>query len=258
MRKSDFLDISFSNGGLFTSSGEWIHPERIIDSNELIVVINGELFIEENGNQVILTRGDFCILRKGLKHKGYKKSTSTVSFYWLHFFDNNFSFPVLGKLTNLSLIIQQIKHLLQISVTENYLPQTADSAFYVILSEIDFQNQNSSSNNSLASKTYEYIRSHSNEKLTVSSVANHFGYNPNYISRILKKAYNKNLNECIIEGRINLAKYLLSTTNYTVSTIAEDLGYQDANLFIKFFKYNTDSTPLEYRNSFINQHTNHI
>lgn len=258
MRKYDISDISFSNGGLFTSSGEWIHSERIIDSNELIVVTNGTVYIEEDGNRMELEKGDFCILRKGVRHRGYKKSADTVSFYWLHFYGDFSDPPRSGTLSDLPLAVQEIKHLLQISATENYLPKTADCAFYVILSEILYQNISSSAKNTLASKVYEYIRSHSAAKLTAQSVGRHFDYDPNYLSKVLKKAYGKNLNQCIIEGRISLAKLLLSTTNYTLSKISDELGYFDSNLFIKFFKYNTGSTPLEYRNGFINQHTNHI
>ena len=42
MRKSDLFDLCFYGGGNFTSKREWIHQERTINSNELIVVTKGE------------------------------------------------------------------------------------------------------------------------------------------------------------------------------------------------------------------------
>ena len=62
MRNSDLFDLCFYGGGNFTSKREWIHQERTINSNELIVVTKGEVFIEENGKRFTVKENEFLIL----------------------------------------------------------------------------------------------------------------------------------------------------------------------------------------------------
>ena len=44
-----FEEIKWISSGKFVSRGEWIHPDRIIDSYEIIFVIKGTVYIDENG-----------------------------------------------------------------------------------------------------------------------------------------------------------------------------------------------------------------
>ena len=55
------------------------------------------------------------------------------------------------------------------------------------------------------------------------------------------------MNEYIINVRLNAAKALLSSSAYTVNEISEQLGCENANRFTKFFKYHTGISPQEYR-----------
>ena len=41
-------NVKYDGSGKFISRGEWIHPERIIKSYEIILVTEGEVNIEEN------------------------------------------------------------------------------------------------------------------------------------------------------------------------------------------------------------------
>jgi two-component system response regulator YesN len=62
---------------------------------------------------------------------------------------------------------------------------------------------------------------------------------------------NKNFHEFINNERIEEAKKLLKNTNYPISTIAYDLGFNDSNYFSVVFKKFTGKTPKEYRNTLI-------
>ena len=53
MRKSDFLTLGFSNGGLFSSAGPYRHSTRVIDSLELIVVTGGTLYMQQDGIEYV-------------------------------------------------------------------------------------------------------------------------------------------------------------------------------------------------------------
>ena len=77
--------------GNFTSDNNWIHMERIIDSYEIIIVNKGTVYIEQDDEKYKLREGDFLLLEPGRKHKGYAASPKGTSFYWAHFYCNEFS-----------------------------------------------------------------------------------------------------------------------------------------------------------------------
>ena len=56
--------FDYINGGLFKSAEPWIHPERIIDSNEIVFVTKGTVFIEEDGIKYTLQKDDVLYLER--------------------------------------------------------------------------------------------------------------------------------------------------------------------------------------------------
>ena len=71
-------------GGLFKSEDSWIHPDALINTNEIIFVTKGTVFIEEDGAEYTLRENDVLYLEKGKPHGGFKESCG-VEFYWIHF-----------------------------------------------------------------------------------------------------------------------------------------------------------------------------
>ncbi len=70
---------------------------------------------------------------------------------------------------------------------------------------------------------------------------------PKYLSRIFKQNTGTRFSDFRLEIKINEAKSLLQSTDYNVNQIAERLGYQNAESFIRIFKKLTGSTPTEFR-----------
>lgn len=80
-----FEDVKKCGVGKFTSHGEWIHPDRVIDSYEIIFVTKGEVYISESGTEHRLKHSEILILQPNLRHFGYKASTNT-EFWGLHWY----------------------------------------------------------------------------------------------------------------------------------------------------------------------------
>ena len=78
-------DITYVYGGLFTSEGVWIHPTVTIDTTELIVMIKGDAYLQEEDCEYHLQPGDFLFFEPGKVHGGTQQSHEQVSFYWFHF-----------------------------------------------------------------------------------------------------------------------------------------------------------------------------
>ena len=95
----------------------------------------------------------------------------------------------------------------------------------------------------------EYIRTHCDEKLTLQSLAKKSFYNPSYFSRLFRDLYGMTVTEYINHSRVEKAKELLLTTNYTVQEISEQVGYSGQSAFYKKFSEITGVTPKQYRES---------
>lgn len=260
MRNSDLL--KFESGGRFSTAQPWIHSERTIDTYELIFATKGTIHLFEEGTNNVLNPDDYLLLSPNKRHGGSRHSQGDVEFFWLHFnrLPEEFQFLAehpFGSLAETARITQIIRLLLHCSNAPAYPTATADHLIYVLLAELAVLQQQSEPQNALAARTHEFIRSYSYRPLTAAQVASELQYHPDHLSRVLKKCYGFTLQQDINNERINRAKQLLLTTDRTVSQIALELGYEDPNLFEKFFRYHAKIPPLAFRNSFSGMHTNH-
>ncbi|AQR96756.1 response regulator transcription factor [Clostridium saccharoperbutylacetonicum] len=96
-------------------------------------------------------------------------------------------------------------------------------------------------------KVKTYIKENYNKDITRDDIASYVFLNPDYLSRIFKKATGLSLTEYLTEQRIEKSMQLLSTTNIQISSISDEVGYNNMNYFSKIFKKITGTTPIEYR-----------
>ena len=70
---------------------------------------------------------------------------------------------------------------------------------------------------------------------------------PYYFSKIFKENTGENFIEYLTNIRIDKAKELLGTTEYSMKEICSMVGYSDPNYFSRSFKKNVGVTPTEYK-----------
>nr|WP_315221089.1 helix-turn-helix transcriptional regulator [uncultured Flavobacterium sp.] len=85
---------------------------------------------------------------------------------------------------------------------------------------------------------------------TVTQIANDLNLSPNYLSSVLKNSSGLSTQQHIQNKLIEKAKEKLSTTDLSVSEIAYELGFEYPASFSKLFKNKTNSSPIEFRQSF--------
>ena len=83
---------------------------------------------------------------------------------------------------------------------------------------------------------------------SLQGIAGEMCLSEKYVSRLFKQKHGLNYREFKIHVKITRAKELLTNSDMPVHYIAEELGYQNAETFIRLFKRKTGQTPLEYRN----------
>jgi AraC-like DNA-binding protein len=85
---------------------------------------------------------------------------------------------------------------------------------------------------------------------TVQYIADKLNVTPKYLSSLLKVLTGQSTQQYLHDKLIEKAKEKLSTTNLSVSEIAYELGFEHPQSFSKLFKTKTNSSPLEFRQSF--------
>lgn len=247
---------------------------------EISYIYHGECTQYINGEKIILQKGDVIILDRKVVHSieatGKKDIMINLqmkhNFFTLSFLQQLWGNSIIGDTiasivsgkednnflifhTDNDLIINQsIKNIL----CEHYDPQIGShqmiNAYMMILFGqllrstqyyVDMITPIQSKNISIAS-ILGYIEKNFVEG-SLEKAAKEFSFSPTHISRILKKSVGKSFKELIHEQRLKQAAYLLKSTNTTVYSVAEQIGYTNLNYFYSKFKDKYGVLPNEYR-----------
>ena len=117
---------------------------------------------------------------------------------------------------------------------------------------------------SLVDKIMEYLKSHEphyefiarakwmiskryNQDISLQELADMLNMNPGYLSSLFKKKTGISFVQYLTNYRMKKAVEMLRTTENSVEEIAEKVGYQNANYFIKVFKKTVGMTISEFR-----------
>lgn len=98
-----------------------------------------------------------------------------------------------------------------------------------------------------------YIHTHYRSSLTREEIASHVYLHPDYFAKLFKQKIGKSLTDYINELRINMAKQLLLETDYSISAVALEAGFENISYFSTLFKKYTGTTPNHYR-TVLNRH----
>lgn len=82
---------------------------------------------------------------------------------------------------------------------------------------------------------------------TVGEAAAFLNLSTSYFSALYRDYFNTSFIQEVIRAKTKRASALLLTTEYSVTEIAQKLGYRNEGLFYKQFKSQTGMTPNEYR-----------
>lgn len=101
--------------------------------------------------------------------------------------------------------------------------------------------------NSIIEMSQQYIRNNFDKDISLDDVSRAVNISPYYFSKIFKEGTGENFIEYLTGIRIEKAKELLSTTEYSMKEICTMCGYSDPNYFSRSFKKNVGVTPTEYK-----------
>lgn len=101
----------------------------------------------------------------------------------------------------------------------------------------------------LVNDNFKQLTTGDMEKIwSIKELADKMHLHPNYLTNIIKEETGKAATAWIQEKTAGEARAMLTNSSKTVSEIAYHLGFTDSTHFAKFFKKNSGSSPLAYRN----------
>lgn len=262
------LSVRAENAGLFVSRGRGVHPDRVLDSHELIFVREGVLSIEEEGRGFEVGQGQSLILWPGSRHRGTAPYPPDLSFYWIHFFAKNVPDPgsapttvvqhaTVGRPDHLA---ELFRRFLDDQEAGRLLPTPADLLLMLMLCEVsDSDGARASAENNaavLAGRADAHIRTHFHHRISTASLARELECNPDYLGRVFRLAYGKTPTEAIHWRRLRHARRMLLESDRNVEEISRTCGFRDVRYFRRLFKRHEGMTPLAFRKLYAQMHVN--
>jgi len=92
-----------------------------------------------------------------------------------------------------------------------------------------------------------YIDEHIREEVSLIDISKEVSVSPQYFSKIFKDEIGLSYVEYVRRKRIDIAKDMLKTNQYSVKEICYEIGYNDPNYFSRLFKKLVGVSPTEYK-----------
>lgn len=129
-----------------------------------------------------------------------------------------------------------------IALTQNYFFQILTFLKETVINETMGQYRE------LLERSVTFIKQNfTDPELSLGEVADHVNLSSSHFSTIFSQALGKTFIEYLTEQRLKEAKRLLKGTDWKLSTIAAEIGYNDPNYFSYIFKRKENVSPKEYR-----------
>lgn len=102
----------------------------------------------------------------------------------------------------------------------------------------------------LLHKILNYIQENFTKDISLTHVANKFGYSYTYISKYLNNILGISFNDFINENRISYAIYLLKNTDLSITDVSFSCGYSNIRSFNRNFLKIVNTSPKNYKNTY--------
>lgn len=268
------IPVTYLSCGNLQNDDGFLHKRRTIDSFVLIMVRKGTLYITQNNISYEINAGEFIVLLPFVEHFGTAKSKGELSYDWLHFVFNSdykisdlceafydygkepYLIPIIGSFNAWSRLPALFCQLLDFSMRGEF-PQTAlNYCASTLLLLLASEQSKTGSQTSMIFSIQQWIRANYSKNLSLNKIAEHFHYNPDYLSNLFIKETGESFTHFLHRTRIQAAKNLLIDQNITIKEAAYSCGFHDEKYFMRIFKQLEHITPGQYRDTFNRKHIN--
>ena len=213
--------------------------------------ISGESTFTQNGKEFTAKQGDVLYIPYGSSYRQCSKREKVICIH-LEAFSAAPSNIMLLRANDPEYVCSLFLKCYKIfTKKEHAFEYACMSVLYEILSVVSFDSFNSATaNNSALSLAMQYLSTHVFEQdFSVETLCKNANISRTYFNKVFKKAYNTTPIKYINDIRINKAKLLLKSGNYSNEEIAFLCGFNDVKYFYVIFKKLTNQTTLKCKNT---------
>ncbi|MBP1048285.1 helix-turn-helix domain-containing protein [Enterococcus sp. BWM-S5] len=257
-------------------------PFHMHDFIEMSYVYSGDVEMIINNEKVLLKKGAFCLLDTDVVHRILETSEDDILINFL-MKKEYFSSQMLSRLASngtisqfavdaLSetqkhdqfIVFEALNNEFLLDAVEGVLShyfdpgsdshEIIDAYMIIVFSELlrSFQKKKSqeskSANQFYIGDILDYMEKNY-MSCTLKEVAQLFGYNPSYLSRLIHKHVGKSFISIIQDIKLNHAILLLKNSSLPIEQIIQQIGYKNVSFFYKKFYEKYQLSPNEYRRS---------
>lgn len=248
----DNYSFSGNNSGTFWSA--------------LYLQLEGETIFKFQNYDIIASPNDFFYIPKGCRYNHIQKGTEKCKFYILSFsfresegnrYDSICSFTKINSISP-----QQAKKFLDFIYNSFDYGESAKieaiSNFYKLFSELlpYIKNEKNDPIHPAIRKAMDYINDHLLEDFSIKDVADFCNISESRLYHLFNEQLHTTPISYKNQIKIKQSFVLLTTTNLSVSEIAEKLNFASATYYRYAFRKTTNSTPTRYRKIFRLQNNN--
>lgn len=247
---------------------------------EIVYVLEGQINMNVEGNDIIMEKGNICIMDKNVKHSNKPLDKNDIAVNILltsEVFDTVFMHLLSDDNCMSNFIINsfyatnKVKRCIVCDIEENSFLENVlinliceyfsdsircqgkiNGCLLLLFTELsrglsdDERISITKKHSKIKSNIMEYLqKEYKNTNLL--KAAEYFHFHPNYLSSLVKKEFGKNFKELLGDIRMIEAGKLLRTTDIKINIILENVGYSNEAYFYRQFKKKYNTTPYEYR-----------
>lgn len=136
---------------------------------------------------------------------------------------------------------------------EDMANQLFCAALIILASNLEEKPEKSAKQNDaehMIRRIRRYLDQHFTEDISIGMVADDLGCSETYVYHLFKRVTGQTPMQYVIRRRIGLAQTLLISTELTVTEIAANVGYINANYFSTLFSKMVGMSPVNYRRQY--------
>ena len=252
---------------------------------DLLIVTKGQLHMGEDDQTFQVSEGHTLILYPDRHHFSFSPCDQVTQFFWFHFISTKgwqdltvskpsyyekksaiesgncmsetpfgIKLPKFSKLSNL----EAIEHLCSKIISSENESINLDEwqrqlLFQQLLQELSNHMHLASSMPALAvaEKAAVYLRKNYAKKVTYEDLGRELRFHPNHIARCMIQTLGCTPIEYANKVRIDQAKILLISTDWSIDRISESCGFTQSPYFSRLFKKQEDISPNEFRKQYV-------
>ncbi len=272
--------LDFESFRLYQVGKKFCNAETVIDTHyhhgwlEIMAFVEGKAEVYINNQSVSVGRGDLTLSFPGEFHKIISDAKTPTKYLYLSFSDTKNSYQrefeqIKARFNATDKRIFQNPTI--VSLMESLLGEMATNTFEkekivsLILQQIlilvvrDFlydqtklASNYAKADDMLCYKIMKHIERNVFSLQNLFEIAEHFGYNYSYLSKVFKRTTNNTIAQYLSTCKLERAKSLIQEGKLTFTKIADLLNYASIYSFSKSFKLHFGISPSEYKKSLRN------